>query len=163
MPGDEYLMDSEEGLTDENENVVGQIEERIEGLVNKLGTLEDKNEKTANGLKKPHLFLNPPTALLVMSEAFKDGISPDKYSPYNWRDDGASVSIFLSACQRHIMSWMDGEENAKDSKVHHLGHAMACLAIIIDAQYCGKLIDDRPPKADTAGLIDLLTVTTKGK
>jgi hypothetical protein len=28
--------------------------------------------------------------------------------------------------------------------VHHLGHAIACLAILLDAQEAGMLVDDRP-------------------
>jgi len=28
--------------------------------------------------------------------------------------------------------------------VHHLGHALACLAILLDAQEAGMLGDDRP-------------------
>jgi hypothetical protein len=43
-----------------------------------------------------------------------------------------------------LFAWFDGEEVASDSGVHHLGHAMACLAILLDAQETGNLVDDRP-------------------
>lgn len=37
--------------------------------------------------------------------------------------------------------------------VHHLGHARACLAIIIDAESVGALVDDRPLPGATGRLI----------
>lgn len=67
-----------------------------------------------------------------------------KYGPYNWRDKAVKASIYVDACKRHIDAWFEGEETATDSKVHHLGHAIACLAIILDAQEIGNLVDDRP-------------------
>jgi hypothetical protein len=38
---------------------------------------------------------------------------------------------------------MEGEDNDPDSGLPHEYHALACLAIIIDARATGKLIDDR--------------------
>ena len=43
----------------------------------------------------------------------------------------------------HLNAWAEGEEAAPDSGVHHLGHARACLGILLDAQETGNLIDDR--------------------
>jgi hypothetical protein len=54
------------------------------------------------------------------------------------------------------MAWFNGEECAQDSGVHHLAHAMACLAILLDAKTCGKLNDDRPPPVDMQALYDTL-------
>ncbi len=39
---------------------------------------------------------------------------------------------------------LEGQEKADDSGCHHLGHARACLGILLDAQATGNLIDDRP-------------------
>lgn len=69
-----------------------------------------------------------------------------KYGPFNWRGNAVVASIYIDALIRHAMSWFEGEECADDSGVHHLGHAIACLGILLDAQETGNLIDDRPGK-----------------
>lgn len=104
--------------------------------------LESTNPKDRIGVKKSPLNLVPPVAIAHTAEAFRDGAA--KYGPYNWRDENVSASIYVAAALRHITAWNDGEEFAEDSGTHHLGHAMACLAIILDAQSVDKLVDDRP-------------------
>ncbi len=80
-----------------------------------------------------------------------------KYSPYSWRIDPVSARIYIDACLRHIYAWLEGEENAQDSGVHHLGHARACLAVLLDATEIGMLIDDRPiAGTDNVPYADLL-------
>jgi hypothetical protein len=117
--------------------------------------LPDGNPKTRFGMAKPPLALIPAAAKVLVSMAFGDGAS--KYGPANWRIDPVTASTYLNAAERHIDSWIDGEEAAADSGVHHLAHAAACLMILLDAQYAGTLNDDRPPKAATADLIKALT------
>lgn len=68
-----------------------------------------------------------------------------KYGYRNWRDKAVSARIYIAAAKRHIDAWSEGEEIAEDSKIHHLGHARACLGILLDAQENGNLIDDRVP------------------
>jgi hypothetical protein len=75
-----------------------------------------------------------------------------KYGPYNWRESPISVSTYISAAQRHMAAYWDGEQNAKDSGVHHLAHAMACFALLLDAESLSVLIDDRPPKGKAADI-----------
>lgn len=116
-----------------------------------------ENPKDALGIKKPPLNLNPAAALLHMSMAMGNGAV--KYGAYNWRGKKVKGSIYIAAAERHMKAWYDSrEEVASDSGVHHLGHAMACLAIILDAQATGNLVDDRPAPGATSELIDLLTV-----
>lgn len=100
------------------------------------------NPKDLVGAKKVSLTKLPPVALLHASHALMNGA--DKYGAYNWRDKAVRASIYVDACERHLNAWFDGEEEAADSAVHHLGHAIACLAILLDAQETGRLIDDRP-------------------
>jgi hypothetical protein len=102
----------------------------------------DDNPKTAIGVRKPMLSVLPPVALFQMGQAMKDG--KEKYGLMNWRQHRVSSSVYYDAAMRHIMSWWDGEQRAQDSGVHHLAHAMACLAILLDAESIGKLNDDRP-------------------
>jgi hypothetical protein len=103
----------------------------------------DGNPKSAQGAKKHSLHLVPTAALIAESEAFADGVA--KYGAANWRKTGVAASVYVAAAMRHIALWHDGgEDRASDSGAKHLGHARACLGIILDAEACGKLIDDRP-------------------
>lgn len=68
----------------------------------------------------------------------------DKYGAYNWRAKQVQADVYVDAALRHITAWFEGEELAQDSKVHHLGHAIACCAILLDAQETGNLVDNRP-------------------
>ncbi len=103
--------------------------------------LPDNNPKTAVGRAKPPLHAIPPTALLHLGLAMEDG--EHKYGLFNWRDRDVSSSVYYDAALRHLMAWWDGEQVATDSKVHHLGHVMACCAILLDAEATGNLNDDR--------------------
>lgn len=98
------------------------------------------------------LHLIPSPAMIHTALAFMDGAR--KYGPYNWREEGVGAGTYLSAARRHIADWLDGEENAPDSNVHHLGHAVACLMIIMDSQAVGNLVDDRPPPAPTSEMME---------
>jgi hypothetical protein len=81
-----------------------------------------------------------------------------KYGPYNWREEGVSAVTYVSAAMRHLRDWLDGEEEAPDSGVHHLGHAVACLAIILDSIEVGNLVDDRPLPAPTGAIFERMKV-----
>lgn len=109
------------------------------------------NPKDLIGVKKAPLHLVPPAAIIHEAMAMKNGAA--KYGPYNWRAKNVIASIYVAAAQRHIMAWFDGEEVAGDSGVHHLGHARACLGIILDAQETDSLHDDRPLPGAAARLI----------
>lgn len=43
---------------------------------------------------------------------------------------------------RHVAADFEGEELDHESGLPHLWHALACLAILIDAKAAGKLNDD---------------------
>lgn len=107
------------------------------------------NPKTAQGNKKYSLRLLPLPADVEVNRALDDGRV--KYGAANWREKGVPASVYVDAARRHLAQWFDGgQERAADSGVHNLGHAMACLAIIIDAQWNATLHDDRPtPCRDT--------------
>ena len=116
----------------------------------------DNNPKTVIGLTKPSFHAIPPSALIHLGAGMKNG--KDKYGLMNWRDRQVTASIYLDAQLRHIFAWWDGEDIARDSGVHHLGHVMACNAILLDAMETGKLLDDRPIKGTFADIVDRLTV-----
>jgi hypothetical protein len=86
-----------------------------------------------------------------------------KYNPYNWRDNKVVASIYIDACIRHLLSWYEGEEEAEDSGCHHLGHARACLGILLDAQETGNLVDDRPVNDTSREVLAKLFKKLQGK
>lgn len=114
--------------------------------------LPDDNPKTRFGVAKPSVTLIPGPALIHCALAFRDGAT--KYGPANWRVDPVTASTYTDAAFRHLLDYWDGEDRASDSKVLHLAHAMACLAILIDAQEQGTLKDDRPTKGATPRVIE---------
>jgi hypothetical protein len=96
-----------------------------------------------------------------MADAFADGAK--KYGPANWREDPVSTSTYINAAYRHILAYFDGgETSAEDSGVHHLGHAAACLGIILDAEEQGTLVDDRPTRGKSPDVIKRLTKKIDG-
>lgn len=120
---------------------------------------DETNPKDLVGAKKPRLSLIPPAGLVYAALAMANGA--EKYSPYNWREKKVQAMIYLEACMRHILSFQDGEENAQDSGIPHLGHALACLLILIDAKETGNLIDNRPKGGVMAELIERYTKKAK--
>lgn len=117
--------------------------------------VDTANPKDLLGIKKPPLDLIPAAAELHESMAMANGAG--KYGPYNWRGKQVRASIYIAAALRHLKSWQDGERVASDSGVHHLGHARACLGILLDAEATGNLIDDRPPAGAASRLIAEMT------
>lgn len=117
--------------------------------------LKPTNPKDFIGSTKMPLHLWPNTATLVGTLAMLDGAA--KYGRSNWRVSGVKASVYYDAARRHLDAWFEGENNAKDSNVPHLGHVLACIAIIIDAECAGKLTDDRMTPGGYLKLLDRLT------
>ncbi len=103
----------------------------------------DTNPKTRFGMAKPSMDAIPPAALIELGAAMADGAR--KYGKFNWREHEVTASVYENAIFRHLLAYRDGEDAAPDSGVSHLGHVMACCAILLDAAAAGKLIDDRGP------------------
>lgn len=100
------------------------------------------NPKDLLGSAKVSISKVPPVAVLHCAVAMMNGAS--KYGSFNWRAKKVIASIYIDAALRHLTAWFEKEEVAEDSGVHHLGHVMACCAILLDAQETGNLVDDRP-------------------
>lgn len=99
------------------------------------------NPKDAIAGGKLPLHLWPATATAMGCIGLLEGMT--KYGRSNWRPGGARASVYVDACKRHLEAWFEGEDNAPDSGIPHLAHALACLAILVDAQAAGSLTDDR--------------------
>jgi hypothetical protein len=105
------------------------------------------NPKDVASRGKAPLHLLPGPALVAAAEALRNGA--EKYGPYNWRKEPILASTYISAAERHLRAWYDGENDAPDSGIDHLAHALAGLMILVDARACGAMVDDRPPPAPT--------------
>lgn len=110
------------------------------------------NPKDRVGLTKVPLHLIPTSSQVHAAMAHLDGAK--KYGPYNWRTEEVAVSVYISACLRHIGKYFNGEDFDEESGVHHLGHAIAGLNILLDAELSKNLIDDRP--VTCPGVVDLM-------
>lgn len=104
-------------------------------------TEKGENPKERLGRLKPDLSLIPQSALVLEALAMMEGAR--KYGPYNWRATPVRARTYIAASMRHLAAWLDGEELAPDSLIHHLAHARASLGVVMDAQVCGMMVDDR--------------------
>jgi hypothetical protein len=99
------------------------------------------NPKDLIGSGKLPLHLFPTTAIAEGSLAMLEGAL--KYGRGNFRAIGVRATIYIDAALRHLFAYLEGEDTAVDSGISHLGHALACVAILVDAKWAGKLNDDR--------------------
>lgn len=91
-------------------------------------------------LNKPRLSLIPKKALWAMGTALTYG--EGHYGTHNWRN-GLKLSYLLDGALRHINEFSDGEDIDKKSQNHHLGNAMANLAMAIELHLTRSDLDDR--------------------
>lgn len=113
-----------------------------------------ENPKDLVGIGKLPLHLWPVTATATGCIAMLNGAL--KYGRANWRKTPVKASIYVDACHRHLAAWFEGHESDEEG-VPHLSSALACLAIIVDAQAAGMLIDDRQVSGGHAELVRSLT------
>jgi hypothetical protein len=118
-------------------------------------TTDDSNPKDLIGDTKPPVWLVPPSALIRLSKVMQLGAR--KYGPYNWREKKVRMTVYIAAAQRHILQALDGEDIDPESGESHIAHAMACMAIILDAQATGNMKDDRPLPGAASKVIRELT------
>lgn len=120
---------------------------------------ETVNPKDLLGAKKVSISKLPMVAVLHGAHAMMNGAA--KYGPFNWRSKKVQADIYVDAAMRHLAAWFEGEENAEDSGVHHLGHAIACCAILLDAQETGNLVDNRPGNGQFSRVLERLNTVIK--
>jgi hypothetical protein len=120
-----------------------------------------ENPKDRVGSAKVDLSLFPPAGMIHGAHAFMDGA--EKYGAFNWREKKVRARVYVAAAQRHLLDWLDGQETADDSGAHHLGHAIACCAIILDALETGNLVDDRPVAGAAAQILARLEGVIKDR
>lgn len=102
---------------------------------------KDTNPKAAFAADKLPVHLWPASATALGCLALLDGAL--KYGRANWRFSGVRASTYRDALSRHMDLWFEGEDKDANSGLSHLGHALACLAILVDAEAANVLTDDR--------------------
>lgn len=110
------------------------------------------NPKDMIGSTKLPVGLVPDTITAEVTLAFLEGAL--KYGRYNWRIAGVRASIYNDALERHRKKWWNGENADQKTRVKHLSSIIACAGILLDAELCGMLNDDRPPYAPMSDLMD---------
>lgn len=121
--------------------------------------LKNTNPKDLIGSDKLPLHLFPSTAIIYGALALLDGAL--KYGRSNWRIAGVRASIYYDAAMRHLSKWFEGEDIDTDSGLPHLAHALACIAILIDAKEAENLKDDRMYPANYKKTIDNMSEHVK--
>jgi hypothetical protein len=112
-----------------------------------------ENPKDALGTAKPSLSSVPTQVLFEIGAGMLEGAC--KYARHNYRVADIRASVYYDAALRHIMAWWEGEDIDPDSGVHHIGKALACLAVLRDCQMNDKVIDDRPPRAHAGWMAEI--------
>lgn len=107
---------------------------------------DPRNPKDKIAREKVPLHLWPISATMYGCWALFCGKT--KYGALNWRATPVFASVYYGALLRHAGRWWEGENLDPDDGTPHLGNALACIAILIDAYVCGTLIDDRQFNGD---------------
>ena len=92
--------------------------------------------------EKPNLTLFSQRALEEASKAMIDGSR--KYGAFKF--DSHSQRDHIAGAMRHLSRYLEGEDRASDSNIHHLGHALARCSIALD-QALRDVNDDRRNKS----------------
>ena len=111
------------------------------------------NPKDEASKNKTPLHLVPLSFMRGVAEALATGAA--KYGAWNWRMNHITASTYISACERHLRAWQEGQELDEESKLHPLKHAAATLAVLIDAIEHKSWIDDRPTVRNRVGETDV--------
>lgn len=89
---------------------------------------------------KTDLSLVPLILIEATAQALQFGES--KYGRYNFTK-GFENHRLIAACLRHVLAYQDGEDLDPESNLPHLGHAVACLGMLLECKKLGTLTDTR--------------------
>lgn len=120
-------------------------EERVKllftGKKEEIHVCTDTPKDLSYGIKPP-ISLVPARFTIEVAKCMKTGA--DKRSPYNWRQSKISVMQTLDKVLRHILRVQEGGDIDDESGLYNLAHAAADIAVLLDAQLTGSVVDDRP-------------------
>jgi len=89
---------------------------------------------------KPRISLIPREALEGAAKALTFGAN--KYNAHNFKK-GLHYSRLVDAAMRHIIAWVNGEDNDPESGLSHLDHALASLSMLKYMEVNKPEMDDR--------------------
>lgn len=96
--------------------------------------IKESQTTTTGGRKfdggKLQYGLVPPLALKEMVKVLTFGA--EKYEPDNWKRVPESKRRYFDAMQRHVWAYKEGEVCDPETGIHHLAHAMCCLAFLFE-------------------------------
>jgi len=95
----------------------------------------------SNGMKyddgKQRYDLVPAKAHSAMVDVMTFGAN--KYAPNSWQKVPEGRSRYFAAAMRHLWAFWMGEKLDKESGLHHLAHAMRCVAFMLELD----VVDDK--------------------
>lgn len=78
----------------------------------------------------------------VLAEARVLAFGAEKYAAHNWRK-GMRWSRLGDAAMRHLLAWLDGEDNDPETGLPHLAHLRCCAGFLLAYAERGAGTDDR--------------------
>lgn len=145
-------MHHEDNMQQDGSPFMGWLGREAPGIAPRTAALSN-NPKDAIGRAKTPMHLIPPTFLVEVANVMGFGAFTKGYGPYNWRDASVAATVYLSAAQRHLAAFLDGENLDPESGQPHTAHAAACMAILGDAFATGNVVDDRPKPGRAAAMM----------
>jgi hypothetical protein len=94
---------------------------------------------------KPRISLIPKEALEGTAKALTFGAN--KYNAHNFKK-GIQYSRLVDAAMRHIIAWVNGEDNDPESGLSHIDHALASLSMLKYMEVNKPEMDDRYKEGD---------------
>lgn len=101
-------------------------------------------EQPSGGIKldqgKPGMYLVPYTAVAEIAKVLDFGAK--KYAPGNWAK-GIAYSRLISAAERHLGAFKDGEDKDPESSLSHVAHLGCCVLFLMWMVLRRPDLDDR--------------------
>jgi len=131
------------GLIRKLKNMQPKVKKELIPLEEKLAhikkTLVPETLKFDEG--KPCMSDIPQKSLMSVAKVFNYGAK--KYSKFNY-SGGTNWLRYYDAAQRHMNSWMTGED-IDESSHNHIDHAIASLMMLRENIHLGTGVDNRNP------------------
>lgn len=106
----------------------------------------------SKGKSKIHYI--PAEIILGMGHAFEMGA--EKHGPYSFRDNPIDYTELIDSTMRHLLAFMNGEDNDPESGLPHLWHAGCNIGMLEWTRVNAPEKDDRPKKSLGRNIINSL-------
>lgn len=130
------------GNTNPQWTVLAAIEKRRASDEGEAMTFNPKDAAAHAEMRTP-LDLLEPVSEAQIAKVMHFGAHTKGYGIRNYLDSPIRARTYYAAMRRHLDAWLEGEEVAPDSQLHHLAHIGANVQILLAAIHYGTFIDDR--------------------